>query len=205
MITLFHGQGSCSLAVKAALALTDTDYQVTKVNLGEGEHLSDEFKKINPLGKVPAIEVGGEFLTEGAAILLHLAERAPNAKLLPEEGSLARAEAYKWLMFMYSNIHPHYARAFVPGRYGDDEADVKTKAEVALHNLFEMVDAQLGNNDFINGKELSLADLYLMVCIHWEGVLSKSITGTYKNIARYKKHMFEQPVIGEIYRTEYAN
>ena len=205
MITLFHGPKSCSLAVKAALALTGEEYQVKDVNLGQGEHLTEEFKKINPMGKVPAIEVGGDFLTEGAAILLHLSEKSPDAKLMPVEGSLERAEAYKWLMFMYSNIHPHFARAFVPGRYGQDESDVKAKAEEALHTLFGMINEQLSDNAFINGDKLSLADLYLMVCIHWEGILSKSLTGTYEYVERYRQQMLEQPVIGEIYQKEYAS
>jgi len=55
MITLFHAPGSCSLAVKAALAISGLPHEVKIINAQEGEQFSEEFKKINPLAKVPAL------------------------------------------------------------------------------------------------------------------------------------------------------
>lgn len=165
MITLYHSPGSCSLAVKAALSMSGLPFQTEEISLSKGEHLSEAYKKINPQSKVPALNINGHILTEGAAILLHLAELAPDKKLLPDDAT-ARADAFKWLMFVYSNVHPHYARAFMPARYGIDADDIKEKAETALHDLFSLIDLQLSQHDFIAGDQLTLADLYLVVAIH---------------------------------------
>lgn len=204
MITLFHAPGSCSLAVKAALVVSGLSHEVKLVDAQAGEQFAEEFKKINPLSKVPAIIVDGEILTEGAAILQYISEIAPDSNLLPESGSLKRAQALKWLMFVYSNIHPHFARAFVPSRYGVDEANIKIKAEDALHDLFSVVDEQLADNDFIAGGQLSLADLYLAVAIHWQTILEKSLTKKFPRIADYHQRLMLLPMIGDVYRAEFS-
>lgn len=202
MITLYHAPGSCSLAVKAALAISGLEHEVKIVNAQAGEQFTPEFIKINPLSKVPALIVNGDIITEGAAILQYISEVAPNANLLPAEGTMARAQALKWMMFVYSNVHPHFARAFVPGRYGNNEADIKEKAESALHELFAIINDQLADNDFIAGAELSIADLYLAVAIHWQMIMKDSLTKSYANVDNYLKRLLALPVIGNVFKSE---
>jgi len=204
MITFYHAPYSCSLAVKAALAASGVDFKTTIINLGEGEHLTPEFLKINPLAKVPAIEVGGDILTEGAAINLYLSERFPNANLMPKDGTIEKANALKWLQFMYSTLHPAFARAFFPERHGDNKVFTKKLAEQDIHKLLTIVDKQLALTEFIAGEQLTLADLYLMTVIHWESVLEKPIIQTYQNIARFEQRMFAEGVVGKVFAQEYA-
>lgn len=202
MNTLFHAPGSCSLAVKAALAMSDLDYEVKVVNTQEGEQFSKEFLKINPLGKVPALIVDDKIITEGAAILQYISEIAPSANLLPAFGTIERAQALKWMMFVYSNVHPHFARAFVPARYGNDETDVKEKAENSLHDLFAIINDQLAENEYLAGPNLSIADLYLGVAIHWQMIMKDSLTEKYTHVANYLQRLLDHPVIGDIYKSE---
>ena len=187
MITLYHAPGSCSLAVKAALALTNLEHEVKIVNAQAGEQFAPEFVKINPLCKVPALIVDGEILTEGAAIIQFISEIAPEANLLPAFGTMERAQALKWMMYVYSNVHPHFARAFMPARYGNEEADIKEKAESSLHDLFTVINVQLADNDYIAGSILSIADLYLGVAINWQMIMKDSLTEKHKNVCRLYK------------------
>lgn len=204
MITLYHAPGSCSLAVKAALALSGLEHEVKIVNAQDGEQFAPEFVKINPLSKVPALIVDGDIITEGAAILQYISEVAPAANLLPEVGTMNRAQALKWMMFVYSNVHPHFARAFVPARYGNDEIDVKEKAEAALHGLFTIINEQLADNDYLAGSALSIADLYLGVAIHWQMILKDSLTEKYTHLANYLQRLLDHPVIGQVYKSEFS-
>ncbi|EPJ53941.1 MAG: hypothetical protein OFPI_08690 [Osedax symbiont Rs2] len=203
MITLYHAPGSCSLAVKAALALTNLEHQIKIIDTAQGEHFSEAYKKINPLSKVPALLVDGQIITEGAAILQYISEIAPAAKLLPAVGSLERAQALKWMMFVYSNIHPHFARAFVPARYADNQADVVAKAESALHELFYIIDQELAEHAFIAGERLSIADLYLGVAIHWQMILKQSLTEKYQHLNAYLQRLLALPVVGDLYKAEF--
>jgi glutathione S-transferase len=202
MITLYHVPGSCSLAVKAALALTNLEHEIKIINAEAGEQFAPEFININPLSKVPALIVDDEIITEGAAIIQYISEVSPSANLLPARGTIDRAQALKWMMFVYSNVHPHFARAFVPARYGNDEADVKEKAESALHDLFVIINEQLATSSYIAGSTLSIADLYLGVAIHWQMILKEPLTEKYEHLARYLQRLLDHPIIGQIYKSE---
>lgn len=52
---------------------------------------SDEYRKINPTGKIPALEVDGVVIAESAAICEYIEERWPEPALLPED-LMARAQ-----------------------------------------------------------------------------------------------------------------
>ncbi len=54
--------------------------------------------RVNPLSKVPALLLeDGTLLTEGAAILQHVAELAPERSLVPPAGTVERARLQAWL------------------------------------------------------------------------------------------------------------
>jgi glutathione S-transferase len=204
MITLYHSSKSCSVAVKAALVAANIEHEIKTIDLSQGEQFSAEYIKINPLSKVPALKVNDNIITEGAAILLHISDQAPQAKLLPNIGSVERVQALQWLQFMYGNVHSPYSRLFMPTRYAENEDDVKAKAEQELNKIFTRIDEQLNKNDFIACDQLSLADFYLLVAIYWEFVLQTPLTETFSNVATYKQRMLEVPFIKEVYGEEYG-
>jgi len=208
MYTLYHGPGTCSLAIKAALALSGAPHNIKPLDLAGGEHLGEAYRQISPLAKVPALSAeGGELngvLTEGSAILLYLASCYPEAKLLPEAGSAAYADALKWLQFLYATVHPHWGRVFFAERYGRDEGSIRSAAASELSNLYDIIEGQLSEHRYIAGDELTAADLYLMVTLYWQGALDTPLTNTRPNLARYLAGIFDAPVIGEIYRSEFG-
>ena len=105
--TLYGDLGSGALSAEAALAEAGAPYSFEMVSLDKGEQKSPEFFAINPSGKIPALRLSeGQIVTESAAILLTLADHFPQARLLPPQGSLARAQAYRWLAFMAGEIYP---------------------------------------------------------------------------------------------------
>ncbi|MDO5693121.1 MAG: glutathione S-transferase family protein [Pseudomonadota bacterium] len=59
-----------------------------------------EYRAINPMGKVPAIRHGDVVVTEVAAIVMYLADLAPEKKLAPPAGAPERGAYYRWISFM---------------------------------------------------------------------------------------------------------
>ena len=55
MLTLFYAPGACSMAAHIALEESGEKYTPTKVDLSKGEQLTADYKKIHPLGRVPAL------------------------------------------------------------------------------------------------------------------------------------------------------
>src|SRR5262245_43035617 len=117
---LYGDRRSGAFSVECALAEADAPYEFRVVSLEKNEQKSPEFLAINPSGKMPALKLPtGEIVTESAGLLLTVADLHPQAKLLPPPGTPARAQCYRWLAFMASEIYPmieivDYPERFVP-------------------------------------------------------------------------------------------
>src|SRR6266403_4975143 len=99
MHKLFYSPLACSLSCHIALEEAGLPYEAVEVNTKQQANLTQSYRKINPLGKVPALAIEGRILTEAAAILSYIADRVPEKELLPPAGTLKRAIAHEWLNF----------------------------------------------------------------------------------------------------------
>src|SRR3954470_1112807 len=85
-LTLYHyWRSSCSWRVRWALAIKKIPHQLKHINLLAGEHNTPEYKKLNPSGAVPMLEVQGRFYGESLAIIEWLDEAYPAHPLLPSD------------------------------------------------------------------------------------------------------------------------
>ena len=79
-IELFYSPVTCAMAPYINLTEANAEFEVHALNFRAAEHLSAEYRKINPKHKVPMLVVDGERLTETAAIHLWIARAFPEAK-----------------------------------------------------------------------------------------------------------------------------
>ena len=80
---LYFSPGACSMASHIGLEESGVPYEEKPTMLAKGEHKTEAYLKINPRGKVPALDVDGKILMENTAILTYLARRFPEKNLLP--------------------------------------------------------------------------------------------------------------------------
>src|SRR5579862_2619394 len=82
---------------KVALFLEETGLPVEliPVDTRKGEQHTPEFRKVNPNGKVPAIDDDGVFVFDSNAILLYLGEKT--GKFMPSNTPQNRAATLSWL------------------------------------------------------------------------------------------------------------
>ena len=107
MLTLFYAPGACSLASHIVLEEGGEPYTPKKVNLAAGEQRTEAFLKINPQGRVPALQLdNGEFLSENTAILPYLGKRFG---LWPTD-AIAEARALSLIGYFAASVHPANAR-----------------------------------------------------------------------------------------------
>jgi glutathione S-transferase len=154
------------MAPHAALAEIGVEYELALV----GENPSEAYLALNPWGRVPTLEDGSLVLTESAAIMLHLADRHPEAALAPALGTRERSELYRWLIYLTNTVQPSFLRWFYPERYTADvdgyEA-VKAIESETLHAHLDSLDAQLADRPWLVGEERSAADLFLFMLTRW--------------------------------------
>ncbi|GAB4186997.1 MAG: glutathione S-transferase N-terminal domain-containing protein [Wenzhouxiangellaceae bacterium] len=155
---------------KVAIALEELKlpYQLHALNLGEGEQKSQEYLKINPNGRIPAIidREKGEFAVfESGAILLYLAEKT--GKLLPNDPQ-QRSLAIQWLMFQMSGVGPMQGQVHVFLRYFPERLPaVIERYQKETRRLYEVLDRRLSEADYL-AEEYSIADIatYPWIAIH---------------------------------------
>src|SRR3954467_7896731 len=94
-----------SLRALWSLRELGVDFEFEVVNLRAGDHQRPEFLRLNPAGKVPVLVDGDVVISESAAIVLYLAEKYPEKKLLPSDLT-TRAQVYRWVMFAMTELEP---------------------------------------------------------------------------------------------------
>src|SRR3546814_275402 len=142
MLTLFYSPGACSLASHIALAESGLPYQAVRINTKNGDNCTPGYLRINRWGKVPALALeAGEVITEGTAIMTHVADSVPDRVLLPAPGTLDRAKAMEWMAFLASAVHPAFRTMFRAERVaGDSEQAIKNVREHGITALAEALE-----------------------------------------------------------------
>src|SRR5690349_12416339 len=132
---LYMAPYTCARVAAIALIEAGVDYETRLIRFMRGEHKSPEFKSVNPKGKVPALRIDGELLTENVAILAYLNERYPAASLLPKaDSAIERARQLADLCFCSATLHPLVTRIRMPNLFAgpDNAATVKHVACQAM-------------------------------------------------------------------------
>lgn len=103
----YHCVGSPpSRSVLMTIRNLDLDVEIQYVNLLKGEHLTEEFLKVNPNHQVPVLVDGDFTLTESRAIQTYLVNaKAPESLLYPSDAKL-RAVVDQRLYFDATTLFP---------------------------------------------------------------------------------------------------
>ena len=165
-LKLFIFPGACSRVTLIALETISVPYDAEIINLMAGEHMKPAFQSVNPRGKVPALVVDGELLTENVAILNWLNETWPEAKLLPKvESAFANARQQSDLVWISSVWHPTVRANKRPSRWtlGDVEP-VRARGKDLMNPLAKNLDQRLAKSTWYYGDDWSIVDAYLYWC-----------------------------------------
>ncbi|MCR5881147.1 glutathione S-transferase family protein [Phenylobacterium sp. J367] len=139
-------------------------YRVIPYNMLEGEHLTPEFRRINPNGRLPAI-VDHEPIGDGApfavmesgAILLYLSEKAGGALVPPDPRG--RSEAVQWLMWQMAGLGPMHGQAHHFIRYAPEGQDYGVaRYGNEARRLLSVLEARLSETEYLAG-DYSVADI----------------------------------------------
>lgn len=206
---LYYSPGACSLVVHAALEMTGQPFEPRMVKLHKGEHLTPEYRAINPLGQVPALQVGGEVITQIMAITLFLDGQHPQAGLLPQD-PMERAHAMALLAWLNNTVHPTFTRVFKPGHMVDGEsqqADVRVKAvQTYAQQMAQLQDkvqaAAARGHGFLCGATLTVPDVYAMSVARWAMLGGLQPDQQWPALWAYARRVADQPAVARAMQRE---
>jgi glutathione S-transferase len=204
MYTLYYSPGSASLAVHLALLEIGAPHRLEKLDLAAGAQHSPEYRKLNPRGQVPTLIVDGKAYFESAGLLLLLAERHPEARLVPPAGSPQRPAYYQWMVFLTNSLGAMYRLWFMPKDLGPDElpASVRDGIRQKIEESWSIVDAHLGTNGpYLLGTEVSAVDLLAIMYMRWSRNMPQPATN-WPALSRYAALMRSRPSWKRLYAVE---
>jgi glutathione S-transferase len=169
MMTLYFSPGACSLASHIGLEESGTPYEIKPILLAKGQQRTEEYLKINPRGKVPALSVDGRILVENTAILTYLSRRFPEKKLMPADPA-EEARCIATMCWFSSVVHPSYQRTSRPERFAESEsahAAVKENGRKSFWANCQEIDSMFQDHDWIMGRDFTVVDGYALVFYGW--------------------------------------
>jgi glutathione S-transferase len=135
---------------------TGQPYERVLTDISSGAQRSADYLKINPMGKVPALQDGDATMAEAAAICAYVAERYPDAKLAPPLGDPQRAKYLYWLFYGPGCIEPAIVQLAtkiemnpVAAGWGDAQ------------RVVDVLDAALEKGPWLLGDNFSAADIVI--------------------------------------------
>lgn len=138
----------------------------------DGSTQTKEYLGINPKGRVPALDIGGEILTEASAIMTYLAQSNPDSALLGST-PISLARAIEWMNWLSSGVHAlPVAQNWRTERFTDDKASYQGIQKKGMENLrssYQQIEQRLftSKTKWANGDGYSIVDPYLLVFYRW--------------------------------------
>lgn len=196
---LFLKPGACSLSPHIVLEELGLPYETEVVDLARKATASgQDYLAINPKGYVPALQLdGGELLTEGPAIVQYLADLAPEKKLAPANGSVARYQLQAWLTFIGTELHKSFSPFFNPKA----PQEWKDIARANLERRLAYTAQQLEGQDYLLGSDFSVADAYLFTVLGWAKFIQLDL-GAWPVLVAYQARVAARPAVQAALKAE---
>jgi len=152
---------SMSRTGRVLWAAEETGIKYEHVPTQIAEAKSPAHLKLNPNGHIPVIDDDGFVLYESMAINFYLAAKSGKAPLWPESVQ-NRALANQWSYWAMLEVEPHLVtllqqRMFLPPDQRNEK--VAANAIETLKAPLAVIERQLGNRDYLLGKDFTIADL----------------------------------------------
>lgn len=162
---LYFSPGACSLHPHIALREAGLSFDLVRVDTRSHKTKDGgDYYAVNPKGYVPTLELDdGTRLTEGAVIDQYIADRKPESKLAPPNGTMERYRLQEWLNFIASELHKSFSPLFNPATPDETKAMFKDR----IGKRFEIAEKALADRPYLLGDHFSVADGYLFNMIRW--------------------------------------
>ena len=176
-------------------------YRIVPVHIGRGDQFTDNFLKISPNNRMPAIvdhepADGGPPLSvfESGAIMIYLAEKA--GRFLPAD-TRGKYEVIQWVIWQMANQGPKFGERGHFSRLGPEQGDqsyAQRRFNDETHRIYGVMNNRLYDRRYLAGDEYTIAD---MISYPWTaGWQAQGIDlEEFKYFKRWFEELSERPAL----------
>ena len=191
MIDLYTWPTPNGRKISILLEEMNVPYKIIPIDISNGEQFSENFSKISPSNKIPAIfdKENKRSVFETGAIMIYLAEKYK--KFIPEKYYL---EILQWFFFQISQVGPFLGQAHQFLHYNHGKSHfAETKYIDYVKRVYKTLNNRLSNYEYL-GIEYSIADIAT-----WPWVarfeIHKTNLAEYPNVLNWYKIISKRPAV----------
>jgi glutathione S-transferase len=166
MSIIIHGANASPFVRKVRVALAEKSIPYTlKPQMPGAALASPEYLKMSPLGKIPCLQDGDYTLPDSSCIIAYLERTNPRPALYPEDpkqfGRALWYEEYadsKLVETVGAVFFQRIVRKLIFKQEGD-ETIVRKKIDQDAPPVFDWIEAEIGDHDWLVGARFTIADL----------------------------------------------
>ncbi|MDY7540240.1 glutathione S-transferase [Undibacterium sp. RTI2.1] len=192
MIKVHHLNNSRSQRILWLLEELGVDYDIVNYQRDPVTRLAPAaLKAIHPLGKSPVISDDDLVVAESGAIIEYLVNKYGDGRLRPKLDTAAYIKYSQWMHFAEGSAMLPLLLALYVGRLGEAGAPLGPRISSEIDNHISYISAELGDNLYLMGNELSAADIQISFVV--EIAEARKMLGAYPNLQEYAKRLHANP------------
>ena len=187
-----YWRSSASWRVRIVLQWKGVEYEYRNIDLLNNSQNSEDYKKNNPMGRVPALIVNGHCLGESVAIMEYLEETHKDRPMLPSD-PIKRAIVRQLVEIVNSGVQPLQNISVINmiDSFGQDKkAWTQHWIKKGLAAFEEIISTSRGK--YCVGDQITFADAVLMPQLYGASRFEVDIS-PYKNIKEISEVLKELP------------
>jgi glutathione S-transferase len=209
---LYYALGSAAMGVRVLLEEIGAEYELIQTTIDMDKPRPPEQLALNPNGWVPVLIWGNNAMYECAAITVFLCDRHAEANLAPAADEPERGLFLQTLVYFSSSVQNAFQLDYYPERFADtpaDEPSAQRRGIRRLRETWQVVNDQIGANEWVLGDRFSAADIYLFMLTTWlMPSRGQPSTDDFPNVKRIAEAVMKRPSAQLVYEkwiSEQAN
>lgn len=193
MLKIYHAPRTRGFRVVWLCEELETPYQIVPVDMSPKYRASAEWRRLNPVGKVPVMSDGDLTIFESGAMVQYVLDKYGGGRLQPQPGSHEHGLFLQWVWFAEATFSRplgeivNHNREFADNPLQPIIDEMKDRARLCAQAL----DAALDGKSFILGATFSAADVMLGLSLRsYQRLMDEEFPG---NVAPYWARLTDRP------------
>jgi glutathione S-transferase len=169
-ITLYYAPRTKAGRARWMLEELGVTYDLKIVDIDGGENTKIEYRRIHPLGEVPALVDDDLVVLDPTAICMYLADRFPERHMAPPAGSPERGRYYQWMNLAGTMVEPIVQTIFETTVVAPDpetSPPILAAAMKRWREVGKMLDVAMVGQAYFVGERMTAADVILGSILMW--------------------------------------